>query len=190
MSKAPAVNNSVPDVALKSYESARDEMLMRIRERELAMYIWLGAIGTIMTVAFKGTTPENHKVLLILPILALGIAMRINQHEMLIAALASYCKNEIGPLLKEGCPSTLCHWDESDALRQRQEWIVILRIVITFALLVFPSVVALFYNYPFKASHSVAFCSAWVVGVVATAIVAFLELESLLARLAALMRPA
>ena len=177
------------EVALKFYQSARDEMLMRIRERELAMYVWLGALGTIMTVAFKDGSASNYKVLLLLPPLSIGIAMRTNQHEMLVAALAMYCKFEVGPLLKKGLNTRLRHWDESEALRRRQEWVVFLRNIVTFTLLVLPCLLALLVTYPEFEKQGFVFRSAWISGVVFTFTVALLELQSLLARINGLMKP-
>ncbi len=176
------------EIALAFYQSARDEMLMRIRERELAMYVWLGALGTIITVAFKDGATSNYKILLVLPALALGIAMRTNQHEMLIAALAAYCKTEIGLFLKDGRDRRLVHWDESVALQKRQEWVVILRNVVTFSLLILPSVLALVLNYKDLGTQHALFLSAWISGLVFTVIVGLLEFQSLASRLNNLMK--
>jgi hypothetical protein len=168
--------------ALAFYQTARDEMMLRIREREVAMYVWLGALGTIVTVAFRDSN-SSPRALLILPVLALGISMRLNQHEILIAALAEYCKREVGKYAKLGCPADLKHWDESDTLKARQEWVVLLRVVVTLLLLAGPSAMALVLTFRSLGGSGTLFHLGWLFGVLATVVVTALEVYSLWVRI-------
>lgn len=174
-------------VAVAFYQTARDEMLLRIRERELATYVWLFSLGTLLTLSF-GSNPPRHDLLLTLPVLALGIVFRISQHEMLIGTLAGYCKNEVGPIVKNGCNPDLRHWDESDALGHYQRNVVNFRTVINVILIVGPAVTALVLNYESLSTGSLFFRFAWSAGLVFTlASLAFL-IQSFLIRLAAAYR--
>ena len=82
---------SAPDlqVVIAYYQTARAEILERIRLREAVIVVWLGVMGAVVGVAFKVDEPSN-EILLLLPVLALGFAMRIADHEKIIAKLAVY----------------------------------------------------------------------------------------------------
>lgn len=134
--------NSVVETARVFYDSARAEMLMRIRERDVATYVWLGVLGTILGLAYGGKSPHV-ELLLVFPPLAMGFAHRIEQHETIIKILADYCKTELGPILEIG---NLKQWDNSKALGKRQKSVVDERTILNILLLGGPSTAALILN--------------------------------------------
>lgn len=167
------------DVPLKFYETARAEMLLRIREREVATYVWLGVIGTIVSLAF-GTGRREFDVLLVLPVVSLGFAARVTQHEELIKVLAAYCKNEVGPLLES---QGLRQWDNSRTLAEAQSSFVATRTLVNLLLFVGPSSLALWLNSSNLAAQGLIFRTTFWVGVFCTALESWLLVRSLVIRL-------
>ncbi len=152
--------------AIICYESARKEMMLRIRERELAFYAWVAGLGTILTLTFHNSPPEI-RLLLLLPLLSFGISFRIAQHEILIAALAKYCKDEVGPFLKAELPSMLKHWDESNALSHVQSSIIKYRALVNVLLMGVPSGYAIVVNES-KCLESTDWALIWYLSIVLT----------------------
>ncbi len=168
--------------ALTFYIVSKKEMLLRIREREIATYVWMGVLGTILTIAFNRKS-LNFDVLLIIPLLAAGISMRISQHETIIAKLAQYCKKEIGPFLKKGQPPELRHWDESEALKG-QKTIVGLRNIINSILFVGPCLFSIILNYnDFFNNGATSYKFVWVTSLFLTVLTIYFMIKSLSDRL-------
>lgn len=131
--------------ALTFYLVAKNEMLVRIKEREFALYIWFVVLGTILTITFH-VQPPNYEVLLLLPLIAGGLSMRISQHETTISKLAKYCKEEIGPILKLNKNPDLCHWDESKSLTDQRRFVGT-RNFVNLILIVAPCILSLVLTY-------------------------------------------
>ena len=167
--------------ALIFYDVAKKEMLLRIREREVALYVWLGILGTIFTISFH-SAPPNYSILLILPLLSAGISMRISQHETLIAKLAHYCKTEVGPCLKRNAPEGLRHWDESESLKG-QKSIVGLRNVVNAILIVGPCLIAIYLNFGEFKSSEFPFQFSWILSCIFTSYSAYSVFKSTIDRL-------
>jgi hypothetical protein len=105
---APVTNTR--ETVLKLYESARDEILMRIRLRDQVFISYLAGVAAIIGIGLGST--ERQAILLLVPFLALGTTFLISQHHEVMAVLASYCVNEIGPALR-GLGETTPQWDAS-----------------------------------------------------------------------------
>ncbi|MGD1101798.1 MAG: hypothetical protein ABSA59_06990 [Terriglobia bacterium] len=174
------------DALLTFYESARKEMFLRMREREIATYAWMAVLGTVLT-ATLASKPPNMKLLLALPLLGVAIAFRIAQHETLIATLATYCKEELGPEIRRQAGTDVRHWDESHALAQYQRSVVGARSIVNLLLVVAPCAVGLVLNASAIAAGTTTFW-AWAVSCLLTAACAWLLVGSMVKRLAAAMR--
>ena len=101
------------ETAKKFYESARQELINRLQLRDNALFVFIGATGTVLGVAL-GTTAK-HEVLLIIPFLSLALGFIVLQHHEVIGALGRYCKAEIGQVLSDP-NSKVRHWDDSITL--------------------------------------------------------------------------
>lgn len=166
---------------LTFYLVAKNEMLVRIKERELAIYVWVGVLGTILTIAFHGKQ-SKYDVLLILPLLAAGISMRISQHETIISKLAKYCKEEIGPILKDKESTELRHWDESKALTGQRQ-IVGLRNIVNSVLIVGPCIFSIIVTYNSSYTKGTTLLkTAWISGLLFTLLSAYFATKSFLDR--------
>lgn len=116
------------------YNSARSELIERIRLRDQVLLAYLGAVGALFAFAFGKDGRTD--VLLVMPYLALGAALFVQQHNDVIGSLSHYCKVEIGPYLGDAPP----HWDASDALGEYLSSAVRLRTWGNVAVVLIPSV--------------------------------------------------
>ena len=71
------------------YESARAELVQRIRLRDTSLYLYMGGVGTIAGIALS--EPDRTKILLVVPFLSLATAFIISNHHVLIGAIRAYC---------------------------------------------------------------------------------------------------
>lgn len=136
------------ETALAFYETARSEIITRIQMRETAIFVWLGAIGVVGGIAFSGEHPPQ-EVLLILPLLGVGFAMRISDHERIIGQLAVYTSKELAPFLST--EPQLLQWDSSVTLHDKsfQGKIVRVRGDVYYIFIVIPEALALALNAEF-----------------------------------------
>lgn len=135
------------DSARKHYESARKELIQRIRLRDRVLLLYLGAVATISGVAI-GSRGAQREILLVLPFLTLGIAIIVSQHNALIGAIGHFCVNEIEPYLKdlpnyEYAPQ----WDSSNALEEYSQRAIRFRSWGHTAIMLLPSSASLVVTY-------------------------------------------
>lgn len=103
------MNNAEQETLLKFYETARQEILVRISARDNSLLIYLGAIAAIIGTSFQ---TNQTLFLLIIPYLALGISLIISNHHAIISALAIYCSTELGEIFyRNGI--LIPQWDNS-----------------------------------------------------------------------------
>ncbi len=98
-------------IALKYYETARQELISRVGLRNQILSWYLAAIGTLLGLTLRSGGDKN--VLLVLPIVTLGVSCIIVQQNNLIGCLGKYCANEIGPIISN---NELVQWDTSKSL--------------------------------------------------------------------------
>lgn len=98
------------DTARVIYTSVKDEVLTRIRLRDQALFIYLGAVGTVVGVALGSQGQVD--LLLLLPYLALGGAVIVSQHHVLIGNLGVFIVLELDPCLEES-DEAAPNWENS-----------------------------------------------------------------------------
>jgi len=123
------------------YSSARNELIERIRLRDQVLLAYLGAAGALFAFAFG--KDGRMDALVVMPYLALGAALFVQQHNDVIGSLSLYCKDEIGPYLGDAPP----HWDASKALGDYLDSAVRLRTWGNVAVVLTPSIGAMALTY-------------------------------------------
>ena len=128
------------------YESARRELMEHIKLRDAVLLFYLGAMATLISVAFG--TGAKPIILLVAPFITLGTSMIVTQHHVSIGALSAYCVLEIGKYLDDsshkGHPA---QWDNSRAMFIYSRKEILFRTFGHIILLISPSIFALFYLY-------------------------------------------
>ena len=89
---------SSADTARKTYEAARQEILLRMQLRDQALLVYLTVVGAILGVSFGGS--GEIQILMSIPYMALGISILVSQHNVLLVFLGKFCTEEITDFLK------------------------------------------------------------------------------------------
>jgi len=93
MHRNPQMEMKSSELAKLSYEVAHSEFNNRIRQRDTILLVYLAASGTVFGVALG--TPKPFTVLLIVPVLALGCAILVYHHSLILGTLFEYCYFEL-----------------------------------------------------------------------------------------------
>jgi hypothetical protein len=156
-------NMSIADTARGNYNSARTEIIERIRLRDNVLLVYLALVGTVFGVAF-GTNIQI-EVLLALPFVALGTTVLICQHNCVIGSLADFCVNELIPVLKsESPPEYTVQWDNSNALHKYSTQAINLRSFGHLLLILIPCINALVMNWKHIFSSTFQLVVVWWLG--------------------------
>ena len=133
------------DVAKTFYESARLELIERIKLRDRDLVVYLSIVGTISSAA---SVWDRYEALMVIPFLSLGFSIIISQHNVLIGYLGDFCVREIGPFLENlECGKCIPQWDRSAALHDYSKHAIGLRTWGHFLLLIIPGIYALIINF-------------------------------------------
>jgi len=165
---------SAGDTARENYKSARDELIAHIQIRDNVLFIYLGAIGALFGLALGSSARPD--LLLIIPLLSVGAAFIVAQHDGLIGALSSFLIDEIEPFLIE-IGESAPQWDNSSALKEYSSRSVSFRTAGHMVFLEAPSVMALgmnwkAFNFPFPKGP------LWWLGVVFTGFAMYILLNN------------
>jgi hypothetical protein len=155
------------EVAIAMYQSARAELVERIRLRDQILMIYLAAVGALFTAGF-GVTPR-FEVLLSLPFLALGASVLVCQHNAVIGSLGRFCVVELGAFL-DGLKSHAPQWDDSSSLQSYKDSAIRLRSFGHTVILIVPCVVALGANYPHAISSPFPYGPLWWMSAICTVV--------------------
>lgn len=128
------------DTAREHYTSTRTEMIQRIQLRDNVLLVYLGAIATLLGLAFGASI--NTEVLLVIPVLSLGAAVILSQHNIAIGSLGAFLVHELEPFLKE-LGEYAPQWDNSYAFHEYSSRGVSLRTIGHFLLINVPAVAGL-----------------------------------------------
>ena len=79
------------EMATKGIEMAHNQIPLRVGMRDNVLLAYLAATGVIYGIAFKGDSPYNTNILLLIPFLALGSTIIVSHHNILISALINFC---------------------------------------------------------------------------------------------------
>ena len=116
------------ELVVAHHNSARAEIIMRITQRDSAVFLYLAATATIFGFAFNGAAKGSNAggwdslplaSLLFVPLLGLGATYIYTQHNDVIGALGQFLRSELDPYASRLLGShTLVppQWDSSQSL--------------------------------------------------------------------------
>ncbi|WP_038881859.1 hypothetical protein [Vibrio jasicida] len=133
------------ELAVKFYEAARAELIERIRLRENIILFYVGAVATLLGVAF-GKESVNNEILFVIPLLSLAASILVSHHNSLIGALGLYCSVELKNSLNSNLENPVVQWDESKALIQGSSKAVRTRLIPHLLVISAPALIALIVN--------------------------------------------
>lgn len=114
------------DTARAYYNSARTELIERIRLRDQIFVFYLAGVVAIFGLALGA--PNRTDILLFVPFIGLGGSIIISQHFAVIGALAAYCVLEVGPFLRsDRSAEDPPQWDASEALSSYHDAAIAMR---------------------------------------------------------------
>lgn len=170
-------NMSVADTARANYDSARTELIERIRLRDNVLLVYLTLVCAVFGVAFG--TSDRIDVLLSLPFVALGTTVLVCQHNCVIGSLADFCVNELIPVLKsESPPEYAVQWDNSNALHNYSTRAIQLRSIGHSLLILIPCIAALGTNWKHGFCSPFPFVVTWWFGLFCVTIIFWLIWQS------------
>jgi hypothetical protein len=152
------------EIALKLFESARAELVSRIGLRDQVLMLFVAASGAIFTIA-------------LVPMLSMGAALLVAQHNGMIGAIRSYCATEF-QLALDSQNFSMPQWDNSYALGQFRQSGVSHRSWGHIIVLVVPAFIGLAVNYKHAIYSSFPFGPLWWGGLVSTFLVAYVLVKS------------
>lgn len=130
--------------ALKFYEAARAEILMRMQLRDAALGLYLTGAGTLLAL-YLGQPPNIQSdnsvqgYLLVIPLISAAVAAIVGHHSLICGLLAEYCARELAPHVADGVPQ----WDGSRVARSFRGAAIAWRSIAEGFVLIAPAVVAL-----------------------------------------------
>lgn len=159
------------DILKLFYESARNELVQRIRLRDSVILLFLAFAGTIFGLAlnsnFSNNSEESFTVLLIIPYLSFGATFLLTQHNTVIAQIGEYCSTEIKVELdKLTKPNIFLQWDDSNSLKKISKKAIDYRTFGHFILLLIPPITALSINWKYSICSPFPFGIVWWFGFV------------------------
>ena len=128
-----------PKLLELAYESARAELIQRVRLRDHVLLVYLGLVSTILGIAFG--TGTNPKVLFVIPFVSCGVSILIYQHNNAVGALGKFCRVELGKFF-----TLVPQWDASQSLRAYAYTQIYHRFSSHCILMVTPCILSLFMN--------------------------------------------
>lgn len=97
------------------HASARDELVKRIDRRDSALFLYLAAVATLLTVMLPELRTQGG-ALLVIPVLGLAASLVHSQHNTVIGALGVYIGLELQRKADELIPGGAKSWDASTTL--------------------------------------------------------------------------
>ena len=137
---------SAGDTARSAYESARTELITRLRLRDNALLFYLAIVGTLFGLGIG--TKAKPEILLVIPFIAVGAGIIVAQHHEVIGALGHFLAHELHDFLTQLSPSEESpQWDKSFSLEQHVNKSMFYRVWGQLILLIIPCIASLGLNY-------------------------------------------
>lgn len=111
-----------------------------MRQRDTILLVYLAASGTLFDVGFGASKPPE--ILLVVPVLAVGCAILVAHHTLVIGDLFEYCYFELSPYLGNKPPN----FERSIVMEQHRETTIWLKPTGHAILLASPCFAALLFN--------------------------------------------
>ena len=144
------------DLIVAGYEAGRTELLERVKMRETVTLTYVVSVGAIFGIELG--TDVDQAILMIVPALALGATSLIAYHNLFIASINGFFRNEVVPWQQshqdDSSPPPL--WDVDGPCNQPQRPILVLRFLADVVFLILPTV------YVISRSFGAADSWAWV----------------------------
>ncbi len=155
------------------YKSARDEILLRIRQRDnvLGAFLVLTAalVGLVLKNGANDGSVNNLELLLIIPFIGASAAAMLGQHHLLIGRLGKYLNEEFQSLLDDNDPKI--HWDNSNSRKEKGKFITMMptisHIIIVNGISIIPIIVNFKYSYELHLLYSSLWYGSLIVFVMA-----------------------
>lgn len=164
-----------------SYNSARDEILSRLKMRDQLLLAFLVIVGTISGLWIHSR--DLKEILLLIPFLTLGVTIMIYHHSEVMAQLGHFCSKELEEFMnKFDPPEYSIHWDNSETYRSFSDRSTKQRTLVNIIILLTPVLMALGVNFSHACSGNVIFLLLWWFGVILLFIILMLILKSYLSR--------
>jgi hypothetical protein len=103
------------ELATTYYGAARAEVVARLAQRDSVLFLYLGAVATLLSV-FLSKYPQGLRGVLVIPLLSLGACMVYSQHLTVIGALRVYLGEELHEETRPIHVDRFRSWEASDAL--------------------------------------------------------------------------
>ena len=140
---ADAGEPTPPDLSKEFYTAARAELVERLRLRDNLLVVYFTATATLIGATL--TRLIGTEALLAIPYFALGVAILVGQHNLIVEGLGRFLVAEINPGTNStGSPRR--HWDSSEAFKKIRAAAVTLRLVGESVMLHTPCIIALAAN--------------------------------------------
>ena len=123
------------------YNTARQEILTRIKLRDNTLLFFIGVSSTIFAIPLVFESKSN--LLLAIPYLSLGISLIVAQHNDIIGSLAAYLNKEFTKVKKKVGVS---HWDDSVCLHDFHKHAMLYRSFGHLTILLLPTGISLYQN--------------------------------------------
>jgi len=151
---------SAVDTAIKNFEIANNQLTARVRIRNNVLLVYLTVTGTIFSIAL-GTTAKP-EILLAIPYLALGCAIIVSHHNILIGALLDFCSKEIrGFIRKNSSKDEAPQFDSSESLKKYFSPTLKLRTWGHAIIIIIPTIVSLAFNWSHAIGSAFPLGPAW-----------------------------
>jgi hypothetical protein len=145
-------NKEEQELVLHFYESARQEILLRIGMRETSMMSYLGAVAALIAGAIA---EKEHLLLLIIPFLTLAISLITLHHNLYIGGLIKYCGSELDSYFRK--KTKVSHWDTSKTRINLSEQTKAKRLWGDMVLIITPSLLGFVMNYKILSTVNLLF---------------------------------
>jgi len=170
------------DTAHKCYESARQEILLRIRLRDQILLVYLAISGTVLGISIRDS--KDAPTLLAVPFIALGAAILLAQHNLAIGWLGRFCADEIGKFLTRLEPrGDSPQWDNSESFRSYSGASTRLRSWGQSVVLLTPCVLSLAANWEHALRSAFPFGPLWWFGALCFLLIIILFIHTHLSRM-------
>jgi hypothetical protein len=103
------------ELATTYYSAARAEVVTRLAQRDSVLFLYLGAVATLLSV-FLSKYPQGLRGVVVVPLLSLGACMVYSQHLTVIGALRVYLGEELHEDTRPIHGDRFRSWEASAAL--------------------------------------------------------------------------
>jgi len=162
--KIDKINEARINLIKLGIEDSRNNILERVKQRELTLVFYLGAVSTIMGIAFNAEK-YNYNLLLLIPFLSIGTTLLVSFHNSMMNSLSEFIVKELEPELKL-MSINVPLWDTSIAMSRVSKRASLLRVSGFLFLLLFPPIFSLSINLAFIGEMDSIMKSLWVIGLI------------------------